>query len=238
MTNYHYWQYFLSLEADLITTSRYIDFTGVNDINLENNNSNTFSTELLRIFLTACAECENILKIFAKQYRLDIAQQNNPDVDDEELEKIRETVKKLDIQPLRNDIRDSGTYGTLFNHTISCPAYSLNFTPWTGWDTSHDPPQWWTDHNVVKHRRANDEESNYHLANLSNTLTSVAALMCLLFEYYKRPLNRNEGVNVIEYGVSLPPLLIPKLFISGISGSTFDQTEWVWKPNFNLRESI
>jgi hypothetical protein len=232
MTNYHYWQYFLSLEADLITTSRYIDFTGVNDINVENN-SNTFSTELLRIFLTACAECENILKIFAKQYRLDIATQNNPDLDNEELEKIKKEIKNLSIQQLRNIIRESGTYDTLFNQTISCPAYSLNFTPWTGWDTSHDPPQWWTDHNIVKHRRANDQESNYHLANLSNTLTSVAALMCLLFEYYKKPLDNNRGE-----GVSLPPVLAPQLFIPEESGLGFGNIKWFWQPNINVIESI
>ncbi|MEG3976953.1 hypothetical protein QT970_20355 [Microcoleus sp. herbarium8] len=211
MTNYHYWQYFLNLETDLINTSRYIEFTGVNDSNVVNN-TQTFSTELLRIFLAVCAECENTLKII-------LAKENSS------VNNIKGDIKKK-----QQAIMNISTYRELPNQTIDCPAYSLNFTPWTAWNTPENPPQWWKDHNDVKHGRANDIVSNYHLANLSNTLTSTAALMCLLFEYYKKPVNENEGENVIKYHVSLPPVFTPKLFIPKKSGLGFGNINWVWQP--------
>jgi hypothetical protein len=214
MTNYHYWQYFLSLENDLITTSRYIEFSShvhkIDDrtIVIEDNNK-TFSTELLRIFFASCAECENILKILVQS---DVT-----------------TTSNLNITDLRRMIMASD-YKTLSDITIFCPAYNLEFTPWKDWNIPSDinaSPQWWKDHNILKHRRADDNNSNYYLANLSNTLNSVAALMCLLYEYYKKELDGNEG----KYSVSLPAGLAPKLFIpkSEIAGLGYGNGYWVWQ---------
>lgn len=209
MTNYHYWQYFLSLETDLITTSRFIEFSGVDDVNIVNN-GNTFSTELLRIFFISCAECENILKILATRINLS----TNP---------------RVNIKQLRDIIMNSD-YRTLSNQIISCPAYNLDLKPWYKWNIPNNSPQWWTDHNSLKHGRSNDNNSNYHLANLSNTLNSVAALMCLLYEYYKKEINDNEG----EYSVSIPTVLAPKLFIPKVSGLGFGNENWVWQPQSQL----
>jgi len=212
MTNYHYWQYFLSLESDLITTSRYIEFSGVNDSTVKNNDK-TFSTELLRIFLTACAECENILKIILAK------------------ESVSEnTIKSADISKMQEIMMNISTYDKLPNRIITCEAYNLSFTPWEAWNNSRTSPQWWKDHNSVKHGRANDTNSNYHLANVFNTLSSVAALMCLLFEYYKEPFGANEGRNVIKDRVSLPPALAPKLLTPKESGLGFGDIYWVWQP--------
>jgi hypothetical protein len=211
MTNYHYWQYFLSLETDLITTSRYIEFSGVNDDNVENSNDRTFSTELLRIFLTACAECENILKIL-------LAKEN-----------VSENINLTNILNIQKSMMDISTYHKLPNRIITCEAYNLKFTPWENWNTSQNSPQWWKDHNTVKHGRANGTNSNYHLANVFNTLSSVAALMCLLFEYYKEPFGANEG-RIIKDRVSLPPALAPKLFTPKESGLGFGDIYWIWQP--------
>jgi hypothetical protein len=211
MTNYHYWQYFLSLETDLITTSRYIEFNGVNDSTVKNNDK-TFSTELLRIFLTACAECENILKII-------LAKENVSE----------NTIKSADILKIQDIMMNISTYHKLPNRIIACEAYSLNFNPWEAWNNSRSSPQWWKDHNSVKHGRANGTNSNYHLANVFNTLSSVAALMCLLFEYYKESFGANEG-RVIKDRVSLPPALAPKLFTPKESGLGFGDIYWIWQP--------
>jgi len=216
MTNYHYWQYFLSLETDLITTSRYIEFSGVNNSTVENNYK-TFSTELLRIFLTACAECENILKIIL------VEKENIP----------QNRTNSGNISRIQTSIMRISTYRELPSQIITCEAYNLNFTPWEAWNTSENPPQWWKDHNAVKHGRANGTNSNYHLANVFNTLSSVAALMCLLFEYYKKRQEGDEGETVIKYRVTLPITLAPKFFIPKESGFGFDDDmywTWVWQP--------
>jgi hypothetical protein len=213
MTNYHYWQYFLSLETDLITTSRYIEFSGVNDSTVKNNNDKAFSTELLRIFLTACAECENILKIL-------LARENV----------LENTIKSASIVKIQDILMNISTYHELPNRIITCEAYNLKFTPWKDWNTSQKSPQWWKDHNTLKHGRAKGTNSNYHLANVFNTLSSVAALMCLLFEYYKEPFGANEGRKVINDRVSLPPALAPKLFTPKESGLGFGDIYWFWQP--------
>lgn len=218
MTNYHYWQYFLSLETDLITTSRYIEFTGryVDNNNENKNNDETFSTELLRIFFAACAECENIAKILAE---------NNSQE------------KHINLPELGKIIIQNPKYHGLQNRTISCPAYSLDFTPWNTWNGTNEKglpesPQWWKDHNDVKHGR----ETHYHKANLSNTLKSVAALICLLFEYYKE--KQTEDENFIYYVVSFPPALATKLFITDISGLGFGNGAWCWPVKEEKRRRV
>jgi hypothetical protein len=58
----------------------------------------------------------------------------------------------------------------------------------------------------------------------------MTALMCLLFKYYKEPLDKNNGENFIEYRVFLPPVLAPKLFIPEKSALGFGSINWIWQP--------
>ena len=267
ITNYHYWQYFLTLETDLITTSRYIEFTGA-DVN-NKNNAGTLSTELLGRFFAACDECENIAKILAekkskKKSKDEISlselreiiknlrhikctdadvKKNNAETFSPELLRIffaacaeceniakilakEKSEDRISLHKLRNIIitQNKKNYGRLPNRTISCPAYSLYFTPWKTWEkTNNNDPQWWIDYNHVKHGR----ETNYHKANLSNTLNSMAALLCLLFEYYKKKQDRDDE-NFIYYVASFPPALATKLFITDVSGLGFGNGTWDW----------
>lgn len=52
-----HWNYFLALEDDLEKLSRYIDFSG---------NDEVFSIEIARLFLAACSEADVILKQICK----------------------------------------------------------------------------------------------------------------------------------------------------------------------------
>lgn len=63
---------------------------------------------------------------------------------------------------------------------VIIPRYSLQITPWKEWSTGKNP-QWWIDHNKVKHDRTN----NYNRANLENVLNSLSALFIILLFYYK-----------------------------------------------------
>ncbi|MGL4498653.1 MAG: hypothetical protein ACRCU2_06280 [Planktothrix sp.] len=186
-TDYHNWQYFLSLENDLINLSRYIEFSGVTQPNSEN--AKVYSIELVRIFLAACAESENILKILAPC---------PPSIDEE----------RYNIKKIKNNLQSN--YQPIFNHlvqaTILMPIYNLSFNPWQEWTTTNAAPQWWFDHNSVKHNRT---QANYELAHLDNTLNSVAALMCLLFHYYPE---------IQPSGSGFPLILQPKLFDGNKSG--------------------
>jgi hypothetical protein len=48
-----HWNFFLALEEDLDTLSKYIDFSG---------NDEVYSIEIARLFLNACSEVDVILK--------------------------------------------------------------------------------------------------------------------------------------------------------------------------------
>ena len=52
-----HWNYFLAIEEDLDKLSRYVDFSG---------NDNVYSLEIARLFLSACSEVDVILKQLCK----------------------------------------------------------------------------------------------------------------------------------------------------------------------------
>ena len=58
--DYSYWNYFLSLERDLQTIGRYVEFS--------ENNFNVYSVEILKLFLAASSEFEVVLKEIGKKY--------------------------------------------------------------------------------------------------------------------------------------------------------------------------
>lgn len=60
----------------------------------------------------------------------------------------------------------------LSNHKVVSRIYGLHFDPWLNW-TREGNPEWWWAYNKVKHERSN----YFHLANLKNTLNSMAALL-------------------------------------------------------------
>jgi hypothetical protein len=63
---------------------------------------------------------------------------------------------------------------------ILIPRYGLELIPWDKWKNDKSP-DWWSDHNGVKHQR----DINFEKANLINTLNSISGLFCLLLYYYK-----------------------------------------------------
>lgn len=55
--------------------------------------------------------------------------------------------------------------------SVQMPLHGLHFTPFSKW-TSAAAPQWWSDHNKVKHRRS----EHFVRGNLENALNALAAL--------------------------------------------------------------
>ena len=210
-SDYHNWQYFLALESDLVNLSRYIDFQDADNLQNSDSNAKAYSIELARIFLMACAECENIGKIIAG-----ISKGNMTNIS----EKIIDTAKP--------------EYKKLPNQKIDCPAHNLTFTPWQTWSQEkiqnnegqlvYKNPDWWTAHNNVKHNRLDF----YKEANLFNTLNAVAGLMCLLFHQMQQAETTSGPNSGVTYKVVLPPSLAPKFFIPKKSGLGFGNTNWVW----------
>ena len=158
-----HWNYFLSIESDVLNLSRYIEFTE------ENNDS--YSIEQARILLSTSAEVDVVAKSLCKRI--------NPEA------------PASNIIQYQNALAGKlGDFGIPEIHEIqvTIPRFGLRFHPWERWSQENTPPKWWRAHTDVKHER----NINFNQANLKNTLNSVAGLFVLLIVYYRFLANDGE----------------------------------------------
>jgi hypothetical protein len=159
----HYWHFFLALETDLITASRYVE---IGEENFE-----THSIEFARILLSACSEVETVTKLLCER----ISAEGSVRMGKQPRDAITQKFPKFP------------TMGVLV------PRYELERRPWEWWgrdDTRNEIgkrrdrdsawPPWWREYNEVKHVR----HKHFRKANLRNTLDSLAGLLCLELYYY------------------------------------------------------
>lgn len=108
----HHWNYFLAIEKDLESLSRYIEF--------EARNLNTHSIELAHLLLSSSAEVDVMLKQYCKQL-ISNASPNN----------INEY--KAIILSENSDI---------LNQQILINRFGLVFTPFENWNNGNNPDWW------------------------------------------------------------------------------------------------
>jgi hypothetical protein len=96
-----HWNYLLSIEKDLETLSRYIEFDG--------RNFKCFSVEIARILLSSAAEVDVVCRQLCR--KLDPS--SNAD----------------NINHYRNEIKSA--YPNIHDFEILLPRYGLNLRPWT-----------------------------------------------------------------------------------------------------------
>ena len=151
-----HWNYFLSIEEDIKTISRYIEFTTAN--------FDTYSIELARLLLTISSEVDVVSKQLCNL------------LDDTKIAKNINDYREI----IKNHIPN------IANEQVTIPHYGLTLKPWENWD-SDISPDWWKNHNDVKHSR-ND---NFMKANLSNVLNAMSGLLLLVLYYYHRKVTDN-----------------------------------------------
>jgi len=145
-----HWKYFLTIDQDLSHISRYIEFS--------KDNFGVYSIELVRLFLSVCAEIDVVMKILCEthckdQYDKEIKTKRNPNMD----------VYRLIVT----------NYFKYFSSvSVEIPKCSISTTPWAEFAKEKNP-NWWQEHNKVKHSR-ND---NYKKANLGNVINASAGLL-------------------------------------------------------------
>jgi hypothetical protein len=76
----------------------------------------------------------------------------------------------------------TAAYPRLSSMHVLVPRFSLQVEPWQRWDVEN--PNWWRDHNRVKHSRHED----FRLATLHNALVAMAGLFCLVLYLYQEDL--------------------------------------------------
>jgi hypothetical protein len=121
-----HWNYFLTVEQDLESLSRYIEF--------DSRNFDCFSIELVRILMAASAEVD----IICKQVCLEINDKSHAD----------------NIHAYREEITPH--FSNIPNFEVFIPRYGLTLKPWEQWKNDQGVPMWWTAYNKAKHERARE----------------------------------------------------------------------------------
>lgn len=172
-----HWKYFLSIDNDLKHLSRYIEFTY--------DNYCVYSIEIVRLYLSICSEIDSIMKQLC-------------------VNKCNSLYKRLCKQKNGYEFGNmdiyrmfiSECYPLFYTAQVPVPEYQLSFKPWELYGIDKNP-EWWKDHNHVKHERG----KNYNLANLENVLNATAGLLVVLIYYFAG--EKRIGIDGINH---------PKLF--------------------------
>ena len=171
-----YWQYFLELEEQFLSTKRYVTF--------DQANFKTFSSEFLKLLEAICSEIDVVGKEIAHQIDSD----------------FKITDGNVDIQKWWYKIQDWYREDTLEPIKL---MDEIEFSPWAEYQieefvdkrgaTRHrlvsnsKTPHWWTSYNKVKHSRTLDDpetqEKYFHRANLGNVCEAFSALYLLEKRY-------------------------------------------------------
>ena len=127
-------------------------------VEFTSNNFGTYSIEMAHLFLAAASEVD----VVAKQ-----------------LCSIMDAAANVaNIEQYRGVLRHC--LPEMEASLVTIPRYGLELRPWSNW-RDDETPDWWRDHNKVKHQRG----EHFALANLENVLNAMAALFLLVLYYYR-----------------------------------------------------
>lgn len=144
----NYWEYFLTIEGDLLTAARWVEF--------REENMAVFSVAFSRMLLAAGSECEVIGKAICREL--------NPN-------RVPEYLS--DCRPV---LMEHAQLQSLPRQCVSITRYSLTFRPWASWGAANPPmPAWWTAYNKVKHE-GHDKYNQATLANVLEATAGLYCL--------------------------------------------------------------
>ena len=117
-----HWEFFLSLEDDILRVSRYIDFS--------TDNFSCYSIELARLFLSACSEVD----VVAKQVCRNINKKSKADT----------------IGVYKREI--TGEYSKIVSFEVQLKRFGLKLNPWINWGGTKSPDWWSAHNDVKHRR--------------------------------------------------------------------------------------
>lgn len=171
-------------------------------IEFDSANFDVFSIELARLLFAAASEVDVMPKLICRQV-------------DANSRASSITGYKTELVP---------AVPSLLTTTVNVPRYGLTLQPWVNWQTpgDHIHPDWWQAYNKVKHHRSTD----FHRANLENTLNALAGLLVINYEFYYRELfPPGQPLHVKDVTAQLEPTTALFRFDDG------------WYQSFELREN-
>lgn len=152
-----HWNYFIALEKDLETVSRYVEFS--------KQNLDVYSIELAHLLFAAASEVEVIAKLLCRRF--------NPTARCKSINDYRPI--------LLAELPDLPTTEILINR------YGLSFKPWDNWsNSSNNNPLWWHSYNEVKHQR-DTHFNKATLKNVLNALGALLVITYYYYSYELAP---------------------------------------------------
>jgi len=127
---YSHWHYFLTLDADLDVTSRYVEIC--------KDNFKTYSIEYVRILLAAGSEIDVVAKLVC--------------------EKIDSSKKAENINHYREII--TAKYSHFHEMEVLLPRYAIRLTPWKAWKGTDNPEWWKSYNDVKHKRHLDFRKAN------------------------------------------------------------------------------
>ena len=131
-------------------------------VEFTNENFNTYSIELAHLLLAISSEVDVVARQLCSN--------------------LESTSRAENIEGYRTIIKRN--LPSIATETITIPRYGLTLNPWQNW-ANDESPNWWKDHNKVKHSR----NEHFEKANLSNVLNAMAGLFLLVLHYYKNTID-------------------------------------------------
>lgn len=147
-----HWNYFLTIEEDLSTLNRYVDFSEKND--------NTFSLEIARILMAASAEVDVVLKQLCASL--------SPDT------------KASNINEYHNIIVSHLPNFKTFK--VIVPTQGLELTPWSLWENGTAPQWWQANNKVKHERHKLFEKASLNSCLNSVAALYIAVLHLYTYE--------------------------------------------------------
>jgi hypothetical protein len=119
-----HWNYFLALERDMESVSRYIEFS--------TSNFQVFSIELAHLLIAATSEVDVVAKLLCKQ--------------------VSPVARRGKIHEYKAVLLSA--FQDLPTTQVFVPRYGLSFAPWSNWAGQNNPDWWRSYNNVKHERDA------------------------------------------------------------------------------------
>lgn len=120
-----HWNYFLSVESELMLCSKYIDF--------DKRNYLSFSNEFAKIIMLSASEVEAIF--------IELCNKIAPNT----------SGKNRNIKDYYKILKEN--HPDMINCEIEIPSHKLKIKPWEGWSEYSSPKWWGKGYNKIKHDR-------------------------------------------------------------------------------------
>lgn len=160
-------------------------------------NFKTYSIEIAHLLLAAASEVDVIAKALCVRHR--------------------PRSKAKDICAYHDILKPA--YPGIERMAVTVPRYGLTLTPWDNW-RNNQSPQWWSDHNKVKHRRSD----YFHAAHLENVLNAMGALFIVVVLLYKGETERH-WIAPVPVLLNAPEELAKQSLMAGVGHPVLRFTE-------------